>query len=147
MKTLSKNIKIKTKELFDFIDLTDEVKKIVEKSKITNGLLNVQSKHTTVAVIVNENEPLLISDMKKMLEKLIPQKHSYQHDNFEIRTVNMCDGECANGHSHCKQILLNSSHTLNIIGGKLDLGMWQRIFFVELDRSRNREVSLMAIGI
>lgn len=139
-------LKLKTKGLFDFIDLTDVAKKIVEKSKIKNGLLNIQSKHTTVAVIVNENEPLLISDIKKTLEKLIPQKQKYQHDNFEIRTVNMCDGECANGHSHCKQLLLNSSYTFNIIKGKLDLGLWQRVFAVELDHSRSRDISFMAFG-
>ncbi len=108
--------------------------------------MNIQSKHTTIAIVVNESEPLLISDMKKMLERLIPQKGNYQHDDFEIRTVNMCTGECANGHSHCKQILLNSSYTLNVINGKIDLGIWQRIFAIELDRKRNREISLMLIG-
>jgi secondary thiamine-phosphate synthase enzyme len=132
--------------LFDFIDLTDQAKDLIKASKIKNGLFNIQSRHTTVAVIVNESEPLLISDMKKMLEKLIPKNNEYQHDNFEIRTVNMCDGECANGHSHCKQILLNSSYTFNIIDGKIDLGVWQRIFMVELDRKRDREISLMAMG-
>jgi secondary thiamine-phosphate synthase enzyme len=146
MVSLYNQLRLKTKGLFDFIDVTDKVKKIVEKSKIKNGLLNIQSKHTTVAVVVNENEPLLISDMKKMLERLAPKKQDYQHDNFEIRTVNMCDGECANGHSHCKQIILNSSCTLNIVKSVLDLGVWQRIFIIELDRSRPRDISFMVIG-
>lgn len=146
MASFHDQIKLKTKGIFDFIDLTDKVKEMVKKSKIENGLFNIQSKHTTVAVIVNENEPLLISDMKKMLERLIPKKNDYQHDNFEIRTVNMCDGECANGHAHCKQVLLNSSYTFNIIKGALDLGTWQRIFAVELDRARDRFISFMTIG-
>jgi secondary thiamine-phosphate synthase enzyme len=146
MKSFHQKIKLKTKKLFDFIDLTDEIKEVTKKMKIKNGLFNIQSKHTTVAVVVNENEPLLISDIKKMLEKISPKKNKYQHDNFKIRTVNMCDGECANGHSHCKQVLLNSSYTFNIINGKLDLGQWQRIFAIELDRSRPREISLMALG-
>jgi len=146
MTSFHESLKLKTKGLFDFIDLTEKVKKLVKKSKIKNGFLNVQSKHTTVAVLVNENEPLLISDIKKNLERLVPQEQEYQHDNFEIRTVNMCDGECANGHSHCKQILLSSSHTLNIVNGKLDLGPWQRIFAIELDHDRLREISLMAVG-
>lgn len=146
MKSFHQKIKLKTKKLFDFIDLTDEITKMTQKVKIKNGLFNIQSKHTTVAVVVNENEPLLISDIKKMLEKISPKKNKYQHDNFKIRTVNMCDGECANGHSHCKQVLLNSSYTFNIINGKLDLGPWQRIFAIELDCSRLREISLMAIG-
>ncbi len=146
MTSLHQSLKLKTKKLFDFIDLTEIAEKMVKKSKIKNGMFNIQSKHTTVAVIVNENEPLLISDMKKMLDKLIPKKHNYQHDNFDIRTVNMCKDELVNGHSHCKQVLLNSSYTFNIIKGHLDLGTWQRIFAVELDRSRPREVSFMAMG-
>lgn len=146
MASFHDQIKLKTKGLFDFIDLTEKIKEMVKKSKIKNGLFNIQSKHTTVAVLVNENEPLLISDIKKSLERLVPKNKDYQHDNFKIRTVNMCDGECANGHSHCKQILLNSSYTFNIIKGSLDLGTWQRIFAVELDHARERAVSLMAIG-
>ena len=135
-----------TKEQFDFIDLTDLAQKIVQESKIKNGLLNIQSLHTTVAIIVNENEPLLISDMKKMLDRLIPQNIQYQHDNFEIRTVNLCDDECANGHAHCKAILLGPNKTLNIIDGKIELGQWQRIFAVELDRSRPRKIALAVLG-
>ncbi|MCK5080866.1 MAG: secondary thiamine-phosphate synthase enzyme YjbQ [Candidatus Moranbacteria bacterium] len=146
MGVFHEQLKLKTKELFDFIDLTDVAKKIVKKSKIKNGLFNIQSKHTTMAIIINEKEPLLISDMKKMLERLISKGRDYQHDNFEIRTVNMCDGECANGHSHCKQILLSSSCVLNIVKGALDLGTYQRIFAIELDRTRSREVSFMAVG-
>ena len=135
-----------TKEQFDFIDLTDLAQKIVQESKIKNGLLNIQSLHTTVAIIVNENEPLLISDMKKMLDRLIPQNIQYQHDNFEIRTVNLCNDECANGHAHCKAILLGPNKTLNIINGKIELGQWQRIFAVELDRSRPRKIALAVLG-
>ena len=135
-----------TKEQFDFIDLTNLAQKIVQESKIKNGLLNIQSLHTTVAIIVNENEPLLISDMKKMLDRLIPQNIQYQHDNFEIRTVNLCNDECANGHAHCKAILLGPNKTLNIINGKIELGQWQRIFAVELDRSRPRKIALAVLG-
>lgn len=135
-----------TKEQFDFIDLTNLAQKIVQESKIKNGLLNIQSLHTTVAIIVNENEPLLISDMKKMLDRLIPQNIQYQHDNFEIRTVNLCNDECANGHAHCKAILLGPNKTLNIIDGKIELGQWQRIFAVELDRSRPRKIALAVLG-
>ena len=102
--------------------------------------------HTAVAIIVNENEPLLISDMKKMLDRLIPQNIQYQHDNFEIRTVNLCNDECANGHAHCKAILLGPNKTLNIINGKIELGQWQRIFAVELDRSRPRKIALAVLG-
>ena len=99
-----------------------------------------------MSIIVNEAEPLLISDMKKLLEKLAPRTMKYMHDNFEIRTVNMCDGECANGHSHNKAIHLPTSTMLNIVKSSLQLGTWQRIFAIELDRSRSRKVALQIIG-
>ncbi len=135
-----------TKKQLDFIDLTDLAQEIVQKSGIKNGLLNIQSLHTTVAIIVNENEPLLISDIKKMLNQLAPLDVAYQHDNFDIRTVNMCDDECANGHAHCKAILLGPSKTLNVINEKIELGQWQRIFAIELDRSRPRKISFTVLG-
>jgi thiamine phosphate synthase YjbQ (UPF0047 family) len=84
--------------------------------------------------------------MKKLLEKIAPEKADYQHDDFNIRTINMCDGECQNGHSHCKAIHLPTSQMLNIVSNKLQLGKWQRIFAIELDRSRPRQIALQIIG-
>jgi thiamine phosphate synthase YjbQ (UPF0047 family) len=84
--------------------------------------------------------------MKKMLERVAPEKIEYDHDNFDIRTVNMCDGECQNGHSHCKALLLSPSQMLNIVNEKLQFGRWQRVFALELDRARPRQVALQIIG-
>lgn len=146
MKTANKTLEYQTKELFDFIDITEEVKNFVRESEIKNGLVNVQTFHTTTAIIVNENEPLLLEDIKKNLEKLAPKSIDYNHDNFEIRTVNMCSDECANGHSHCKAIYLAVNTTLNLIDNKIQLGQWQRIMFLELDRARPRKVQIQIIG-
>ena len=146
MKIINQTIKLKTATTLEFIDITDKVQKILEKIKIKEGIVNIQSMHTTMAVIVNEAEPLLISDMKKLLEKIAPQKANYQHDDFTIRTVNMCDGECQNGHSHCKAIHLPTSQMLNICCNKLQLGQWQRVFAIELDRARPRQIALQIIG-
>ena len=139
-------IKLKTKSSLQFIDLTDKIQNILEKSGIRNGIINIQSLHTTMAIIVNEAEPLLISDMKKTLERIASQKADYQHDDFTIRTVNMCDGECQNGHSHCKALFLSTSVILNILKGDLQLGEWQRVFAIELDRSRNRKIAVQIMG-
>ena len=106
MKILNKTIEIRSKGLFDFIDITDKVKDFVENSQIKNGLINIQILHTSAALIVNENEPLLIEDFKKNLERTASKDLEYQHDNFEKRTVNVCPNECVNGHSHCKAIHL-----------------------------------------
>ncbi len=146
MKTYSKEISIDTKEYLYFQDLTDEVVKAVEESGIEAGLVNVQTKHTTATVFLNENEPLLLEDMKDHIEAISPITKEYRHDNFEVRTVNMCDDECANGHSHCKALHFPSNVILNIIGKKVQLGTWQRVMFVELDRPRPRKVQIMVLG-
>ncbi len=147
MKIKNKTLSYKTKEELDFIDITDEVITFIKETGIKNGIINIQTKHTTTAIVVNENEPLLIEDIKDNLRKLAPKGSiQYRHDNFEIRTVNMCDGECANGHSHCKAIYLPTNVSLNIISGKIEFGLWQRIFLYELDRARERNVSLIIIG-
>ena len=146
MKTTNKTIEFQTKDKFDFIDITDEIKSFVEKSGIKNGLINIQNMHTSSAIIVNENEPLLIGDMKQCLEMLAPQSLDYSHDDFSIRTVNLCEDECKNGHSHCKAILLLPSTTINLIKGEMQLGQWQRILFIELDRSRKRNVQIQVLG-
>lgn len=146
MKIKNEKIKLKTAAAMDFIDITDKIQQKIKKAGIKNGIINIQSLHTTMAVIVNEAEPLLIMDMKKLLEKLAPRTYKYMHDNFEIRTVNMCDGECKNGHSHSKAIHLPTSAIMNIFESKLQLGKWQRVFAVELDRSRPREIALQIMG-
>ena len=146
MKTSNKTLSYQTKALFDFIDITEEVKKFVEESSIKNGLVNVQIMHTSAALIFNENEPLLLEDIKSNLEKTAPTTANYQHDDFDKRTVNLCENECVNGHSHCKAIRLPSTVTLNLIKGKLQLGQWQRIMLAELDRPRPRQVQIQVIG-
>jgi secondary thiamine-phosphate synthase enzyme len=146
MKTANTILSHQTKSLFDFIDITAEVEKFVSESSIKNGLVNVQILHTSAALIFNENEPLLLQDIKANLEKIAPKNASYQHDEFDKRTVNVCENECVNGHSHCKAIRLPSNITLNLIEGKLQLGQWQRIMLVELDSSRPRKIQVQVIG-
>jgi len=146
MKIKNEIIKLKTAATLDFIDITEKIQKKIKAAGIKDGIINVQSLHTTMAIIVNEAEPLLISDIKTLLEKMAPRTFKYMHDDFEIRTVNMCDGECKNGHSHAKAIYLPTSTLLNIIKNQLQLGKWQRVFAIELDRSRSREISLQIMG-
>lgn len=146
MKIANHVLKLGTKATLDFIDITDEVLSAIKNHDIKNGIINIQSLHTTMAILVNEAEPLLIGDMKKMLQRLAPENIEYDHDNFEIRTVNMCDDECRNGHSHCKALFLSPSQILNIVDSKIQFGRWQRIFAIELDRARPRQIALQIIG-
>ncbi len=135
-----------TDECLQFIDLTAALRQFVDEADILHGFLNVQTRHTTTAIIINENEPLLLTDLKKTLERLAPRTVSYAHDDFDIRTENLTPDERPNGHAHCKALFLRSSETLNIINGALDLGRWQRVFFLELDGARERTVSVSILG-
>ena len=146
MKTKNKILQYQTKGEFDFIDITEEIKKFVSQCGIKDGLVNIQTFHTTMAILVNENEPLLLEDIKKNLGKLAPGNIDYEHDDFTKRTVNVCPGECANGRSHCKAIYLPVNATLNLVEGQIQFGQWQSVMLLELDRSRPRKVQIQVIG-
>lgn len=139
-------LRIDTRESLEFTDITESVAECVRYSGIRDGIVNVQTRHTTTAILVSEHEPLLMHDLKRTLEALAPCKADYRHDDFSARTVNMCPDEEKNGHSHCKALFLRSSECLNVVDGQMDLGQWQRIFLIELDRARSRTVSVMILG-
>lgn len=146
LKTYHEPIHVDTRECLEFVEITDRVREAVRRSGVRNGLVNVQTRHTTTAILVGEHEPLLLHDLKQTLERLAPSHGPYRHDDFTVRTVNMCPEEEKNGHSHCKALFLRSSECLNIVDGRMDLGQWQRIFLIELDRPRSRTVSVMVLG-
>ena len=137
---------VKTTCAPEFIDITDWVAECVAESQIANGFVVVYSKHTTAAVKINENEPLLLDDMAGFLEKIFPRDHSYQHNNFEIRTVNMNENESPNGHAHLQHLLMGTSETVPVMDGQMQFGTYQSIFFIELDHPRLREVLVQIVG-
>ena len=146
MKTRSFSKRVKTTCAPEFIDITDWVAECVAESQITNGFVVVYSKHTTAAVKINENEPLLLDDMAGFLEKIFPRDHSYQHNNFEIRTVNMNENESPNGHAHLQHLLMGTSETVPVMDGQMQFGTYQSIFFIELDLPRPREILVQIAG-
>ncbi len=139
-------LSFRTKVYMHFLDVTDKIIELINKHKLLDGFVSIQNLHTSSAIWCNENEPLLHQDLKERLEKFASSTDTYNHDNFDIRTVNMCDGECDNGHSHCKSLLFPTSIKLHIEKGRLILGTWQRIFIVELDRPRPRSISVAMMG-
>ena len=139
-------IRIDTEHPTQFVDLTSDLEAFVAASGVQSGLLNVQSLHTTAAIVVNEHEPLLLMDLSGLLERLAPVDGVYHHDNITLRTVNCVLAEPPNGHSHCRALLLGSAAALNVVNGKLHLGRWQRVFLVELDGPRTRDISLLLLG-
>ena len=146
MLTLTNRIMLEATRAPQFIDITQEVEEFVQGTHIQNGCVVVYSKHTTAAIKINENEPLLLQDMERFLDSIASPNGDYRHNDFTVRTVNMTEDECPNGHAHCQHLLMSSSETVPIIGGALQLGRWQRIFLVELDQPRPREVILQVLG-
>jgi len=146
MKTRSFCKRVKTQCAPEFIDITDWVAECVAESEIANGFAIVYSKHTTAAVKINENEPLLLDDMARFLEKIFPRHHDYQHNHFEIRTVNMTEDESPNGHAHLQHLLLGTSETVPVMDGAMQFGTYQSIFLIELDHPRPREVMVQVVG-
>ena len=130
----------------EFRDVTDQVAEVVRRAGVSQGWVSVFSKHTTAAVVLNENEPLLLEDMGAMLERLSTAAGAYQHNDLTRRVGEMEPDECANGHAHCQHLLLSTSENIPIAGGRMDLGRWQRIFLLELDRPRDRQLVVQVFG-
>ena len=139
-------IRIATERPTEFIDLTDRLESLVARTGIRFGFVNVQTLHTTTGIVVNEREPLLLADFATVLEKAAPRGVAYRHDDLSARTVNVTPDERINGHAHCRALLLGSSACLNVTEGHLVLGTWQRVFLVELDGPRLREISVLILG-
>jgi secondary thiamine-phosphate synthase enzyme len=138
-------VRLATRAPLEFVDLTARVESFVAAAGLGTGWVCVQSRHTTAAVLVNEHEPLLLEDLARFLERLAPRQAAWAHDALH-RRPDVSPDERPNGHAHAKASILRSSETVNVVGGALQLGHWQRVLLVELDGPRLREVSLVALG-
>ena len=133
MTVKSNSIKINTSKKFEIIDITSKINELIE---INEGIISIFSKHSTSAIVVNENESGLLKDIEFSLDNLITDKYSYNHDRIDN-----------NARSHLKSFLLSSSECLPIKNKKLELGTWQSVFFVELDGPRSsRTITLTMVG-
>jgi secondary thiamine-phosphate synthase enzyme len=137
---------VRTSDGPEFYDLTEDVARYVRASGVRYGVALIFARHTTAAIRIQENEPLLLEDLRDLLQRVAPRDRDYRHDDFSIRTVNMNPGERANGHAHCAHLLLGASECVPIVDGQLRLGRWQSIFLVELDGGREREVVVQILG-
>ena len=130
----------------EFVDITEDVRRVVEEAGVYTGQVTIFSQHTTAAIKINENEPLLLRDLARLLRQVAPPNAFYEHNDFSVRTVNMNEDECANGHAHCQHLFLSASETIPVIDGRMALGTWQRIFLIELDHPRMRRVLVSVAG-
>ncbi len=145
MKIIQEKIELKSEKPIDFINVTQDVDDVLHGSGIKNGQVLVFSPHTTAGLAVNDSEPMLIQDLTRTLNRLIPIDERFDHDLFELSKNNKSDGR-SNGHSHCKNILLGTSEVIPVLDGEMQLGEKQSIFFIELDGSRKRDFIVQVIG-
>jgi len=138
MVVFSNEIPIKTKGETDIIDITDDIQKSINKSKINNGIACVYVGGSTGTITTIEYEPGLMKDLPKALEKIAPKNIYYNHHET---------WHDDNGHSHVRATIMGPSLSVPIINGKIIHGTWQQIVFVEHDtRPRNRNIILQIVG-
>jgi secondary thiamine-phosphate synthase enzyme len=133
---------IDTVEPIQFIDLTDYINQQLKLNSVESGTVTVFSRHTTAAIKINEAEELLLEDFKNMLRELCPSERGYNHNDMSRRKPPIALDERPNAHSHLMHLLLSTSETIPVIDGRLALGTWQRVFMVELDGPRPRQVMI-----
>jgi secondary thiamine-phosphate synthase enzyme len=143
--SVSDRVRLRTRRGDRFVDLTELVDERVRRSGVASGVALVQSLHTTAAQAVNENEPLLLTDLERTLDRLAPAGLDYAHDDLERRGPLPPD-ERRNGAAHCRALVLAPSLTLLVEEGRLVLGRWQRILFVELDPPGERDLAIAILG-
>jgi len=136
--TFTETISINTKGFCDIIDITPQVLSIIKVQSIANGLITLFCPGSTASITTIEYEPGVLQDLKDALEKIAPSDISYHHDQ------RWGDG---NGFSHVRAALMKPSLTIPFINGKMTLGIWQQIVFIDFDnRERHREIIVQIIG-
>lgn len=146
---LFENHTFTTSRCMEFVDVTDDVVSTLDRSGIANGMALVYSPHTTCSIVINERETGFIRDFGDLVQSLVPENQPYRHDDMTLRTENLEDDDhdVPNGHAHCKQgLIASASQAIPIVDGTLQLGRWQRVFLLELDRARERRVLIQVLG-
>ena len=131
-----------------FTDLTDELRRAIKDSGVTDGMVVAFCPHTTCQLLVNEWEDGALEDFRRHLEQAVPDGVYFAHDDLDRRTQNLQEAhERRNGHAHVKQMLLSAtSHAIPVAAGEPLLGRWQRLLLLELDDPKERQVIFQVFG-
>jgi secondary thiamine-phosphate synthase enzyme len=131
-----------------FVDLTDELRRAIKDSGVTDGCVVAFCAHTTCTLVINEWEDGALDDFRRRVEAIVPSDVYYAHDDLERRTQNLQEGhERANGQAHVTQMLLGAtSHAIPVAAGEPMLGQWQRLLLLELDEPKERQIVFHVFG-
>jgi secondary thiamine-phosphate synthase enzyme len=141
MKVFNTSFTLNSEEGTEVTDITKLVREAIQQSPISAGIALINTLHTTCAVFINEFQSALIDDLKGLVDKLVPERAGYRHDDPRFS-----DCERGNAHSHLRAALLGRSVALGVNNGDLTLGRFQSVIFAEFDGPRKREISVQVIG-
>ena len=131
-----------TNDRMQLINVTDRINDIVRKSGIRDGMVHLQSLHTTTAVFINEWQDALLNDVRRFLEELVNREDSWRHND-----PSFSDCERRNADSHLRGMVMGQSLSLQVRNSAVLLGTWQSIILAEFDGPRSRSVSIQVSGI
>ena len=141
MKVFNASFTLSSEERTEVSDITKLVRDAVQQSPVTAGIALINTLHTTCALFINEYQRALIDDLKGLIERLVPERDGYRHDDPRVS-----DCERGNAHAHLRAALLGRNITVGVNNGELTLGRFQSIIFAELDGPRRREISVQVLG-
>ena len=141
MKAFNASFTLASEEGTEVSDITKLVRDIVQNSPVTTGIALINTLHTTCALFVNEFQAALIEDLRGLVERLVPERGGYRHNDPRYS-----DCERGNAHSHLRAALLGRSIAVGVNNGELTLGRFQSIIFAEFDGPRKREIHVQLIG-
>ena len=133
---------VQTDQRIELVDLTSRIMDHVRRFDIREGLVSLWSMHTTCALFINEFQTALLSDIKRFLEQMVGRDAEWMHNNPEHS-----DCDRMNADAHLRALLLGHSVTLQISGGEVVLGQWQRVLLAELDGPRARTLRVQVMGV
>jgi len=141
MKVFNTSFTLSSEERTEISDVTKLVRDAIQQLPTSAGIPLINPPHTTCALFINEFQSALIDDLKRLIERLVPERIGYRHDDPRVS-----DCERGNAHSHLRAALLGRSIAVGINNAELTLGRFQSIIFAELDGPRRREISIQVIG-
>ena len=141
MKVFTSTFTLSSEERTEVSDITKLVREAVQQFPISAGIALINTMHTTCALFINEFQSALINDLKGLIERLVPERGGYRHDDPRYS-----DCERGNAHAHLRAALLGRSIAVGVNNGELTLGRFQSVIFAELDGPRKRDISVQIIG-
>jgi secondary thiamine-phosphate synthase enzyme len=149
VKSSTRTIRVRGATRLDVVDLTDELRRAIKDSGVTDGCAVAFCAHTTVALLINELEDGAMEDLRGRLDAVVPGDCYYAHDDLDVRTQNLMEDEPErpNGRSHVTAMIVGgTSHAIPVAEGEPMFGRWQRLLLLELDEPKDRDVIFHVFG-